>query len=153
MTAVRQIERLGFRARDVRHIVLTHLDFDHAGGLDDFPEARIHLLQAECDHAVQQETWLDRQRFRPQQWGSRERWRLHQPGEGDTWFGFNAVRPVEELPGIALIPLFGTRSVTPASRSKPGEAGCCRRVMRTFTAAKWISNRRIARRDCASTSS
>ena len=26
--------------RDVRHIVLTHLDFDHAGGLDDFPDAR-----------------------------------------------------------------------------------------------------------------
>jgi glyoxylase-like metal-dependent hydrolase (beta-lactamase superfamily II) len=23
----------------VRHIVLTHLDFDHAGGLEDFPEA------------------------------------------------------------------------------------------------------------------
>lgn len=31
-TAVRQIEALGFAARDVRHIVLTHLDFDHAGG-------------------------------------------------------------------------------------------------------------------------
>ncbi|HEY8360392.1 MAG TPA: MBL fold metallo-hydrolase, partial [Ramlibacter sp.] len=32
MTALRQIERLGFTAADVRHIVLTHLDFDHAGG-------------------------------------------------------------------------------------------------------------------------
>jgi glyoxylase-like metal-dependent hydrolase (beta-lactamase superfamily II) len=39
MSAVRQIEALGFRARDVRHIVLSHLDFDHAGGLDDFPDA------------------------------------------------------------------------------------------------------------------
>ncbi len=38
-TALRQIEHLGFRADDVRHIVLTHLDFDHAGGLDDFPAA------------------------------------------------------------------------------------------------------------------
>jgi glyoxylase-like metal-dependent hydrolase (beta-lactamase superfamily II) len=27
-TALRQIERLGLTARDVRHIVLTHLDFD-----------------------------------------------------------------------------------------------------------------------------
>ena len=26
-TAMRQIERLGYDARDVRHIVLTHLDF------------------------------------------------------------------------------------------------------------------------------
>lgn len=30
-TALRQIERLGFSADDVRHIVLTHLDLDHAG--------------------------------------------------------------------------------------------------------------------------
>lgn len=28
--ALRQIEAPGFSARDVRHIVLTHLDFDHA---------------------------------------------------------------------------------------------------------------------------
>ena len=44
MTAVRQIETLGFSARDVRHILLTHLDFDHAGGLDDFPAATVHML-------------------------------------------------------------------------------------------------------------
>lgn len=42
MTAARQVEQLGFRRSDVRHIVLTHLDFDHAGGLDDFPEATVH---------------------------------------------------------------------------------------------------------------
>jgi glyoxylase-like metal-dependent hydrolase (beta-lactamase superfamily II) len=34
--------------RDVRHIVLTHLDFDHAGGRDDFPGA-VHLLASERD--------------------------------------------------------------------------------------------------------
>ncbi len=32
-TALRQIEAMGFSASDVRHIVLTHMDFDHAGGL------------------------------------------------------------------------------------------------------------------------
>ncbi|HEY0681368.1 MAG TPA: MBL fold metallo-hydrolase [Steroidobacter sp.] len=36
-TAVRQIAALGYDPHDVRHVVLTHLDFDHAGGLDDFP--------------------------------------------------------------------------------------------------------------------
>ena len=77
MTAARQIERLGFRTADVRHIVLTHLDFDHAGGLDDFPEATIHMLQQERDYALAQRTWMDRQRFRPQQWSSLRsaRWR------------------------------------------------------------------------------
>src|SRR4051794_15480565 len=37
MTAFRQIEALGLDPADVRHVVLSHLDFDHAGGLDDFP--------------------------------------------------------------------------------------------------------------------
>ena len=47
-TALRQIKRLGFSPRDVRHIVMTHLDFDHAGGLIDFPHARVHLMEAEA---------------------------------------------------------------------------------------------------------
>src|SRR5215208_6315771 len=29
-TALRQVEKLGYGALEVRHIVLTHLDFDHA---------------------------------------------------------------------------------------------------------------------------
>ena len=37
LTAVAQVRRLGYQPDDVRHIVLTHLDFDHAGGLEDFP--------------------------------------------------------------------------------------------------------------------
>ncbi|MFX7408715.1 MBL fold metallo-hydrolase, partial [Acinetobacter baumannii] len=40
---LRQLKRLGIGPRDVRHIVMTHLDFDHAGGLVDFPWARVHL--------------------------------------------------------------------------------------------------------------
>jgi glyoxylase-like metal-dependent hydrolase (beta-lactamase superfamily II) len=51
MTALRQLERLGFQAADVQHIVLTHLDFDHAGGLDDFPNATVRMLQQERDYA------------------------------------------------------------------------------------------------------
>src|SRR5689334_23169931 len=35
-TALAQLERRGFAAGDVRHIVATHLDLDHAGGLTDF---------------------------------------------------------------------------------------------------------------------
>lgn len=66
MTAIRQIQKLGFQPNDVRHIVMTHLDFDHAGGLDDFPDAVVHMLKNERDYAFSQKTWLDRQRFRPQ---------------------------------------------------------------------------------------
>lgn len=108
MTAVRQIQRLGFDPRDVRHIVLTHLDFDHAGGLDDFPDATVHLLAAERDAAVAQRTWLDRQRFRPEQWSSRDRWRVYQAGAGEPWFGFECVRALDGVPPeIVLVPLIG----------------------------------------------
>jgi len=108
MTARRQVERLGFRAEDVRHIVLTHLDFDHAGGLDDFPNAVVHLMRREKDAAEAQSTWMDRQRFRPQQWSSRPRWRVYDPMEGEAWYGFARARPLDGLPPeIALIPLIG----------------------------------------------
>jgi glyoxylase-like metal-dependent hydrolase (beta-lactamase superfamily II) len=57
LTAVRQIERLGLDPKDVQHIVLTHLDFDHAEGLDDFPAATVHLLASERAAALAQKTW------------------------------------------------------------------------------------------------
>src|SRR3954447_15217306 len=36
-TAARQVVQLGYKVDDVRHIALTHMDLDHAGGLRDFP--------------------------------------------------------------------------------------------------------------------
>lgn len=108
LTAVRQIEALGFAARDVRHIVLTHLDFDHAGGLDDFPEATVHLLRTEIEDAALQRTWLDRQRYRPLQWSSADRWIGYELDHGQPWFGFDAVRPLRGVPpDVRLIPLRG----------------------------------------------
>jgi len=109
MTAVRQLETLGYRPEDVRHIVMTHLDFDHAGGIEDFPEARVHLLLGEQEAAVRRRTMLDQMRYRPQQWGgTRSRWHAYVPGEGETWFGFSAVRALEGLSDeIALVPLLG----------------------------------------------
>jgi glyoxylase-like metal-dependent hydrolase (beta-lactamase superfamily II) len=108
MSAVRQIEALGFSARDVRHIVLSHLDFDHAGGLDDFPEATVHLLQAEAEAAEAQKTVLDRMRYRPQQWSTRAAWRTYAGSSGDRWRGFDSVRSLDGLPPeILLVPLVG----------------------------------------------
>jgi glyoxylase-like metal-dependent hydrolase (beta-lactamase superfamily II) len=107
-TAVRQLERMGFKASDVRDIVLTHLDFDHAGGLDDFPHARVHVLAEEYRVATAQKTWLDRARFRPQQWSKETRWETYVPHEGEAWFGFDCVRELTGLPPeILLVPLTG----------------------------------------------
>jgi glyoxylase-like metal-dependent hydrolase (beta-lactamase superfamily II) len=106
-TAVAQIRRLGFKPEDVRHIVLTHLDFDHAGGLDDFPQATVHLFEVESRSARQRRGPLARRRFRPQQWQDSGPWREY-PVSGEPWFGFEAVRGLDGLPPeILMVPLPG----------------------------------------------
>lgn len=106
-TAIAQIEQLGFAAKDVRHIVLTHLDFDHAGGLEDFPEATVHIMQAEMDAARDRDGFIASGRYRPKQWDEVKRWKYYSAG-GEPWFGFEAVRDLEGLPPeILLIPLHG----------------------------------------------
>lgn len=107
-TAIRQIEALGYDARDVRHIVLTHLDFDHAGGLDDFSHARVHMLGAERKAAEKQRTLLDRMRYRPQQWSTRHNWVAYSSLAGEKWYGFDCVRQLDGVPPqILLVPLIG----------------------------------------------
>lgn len=107
-TARRQVERLGFAARDVRHLVMTHLDFDHAGGIEDFPDATVHVLGAELDAARQdRQGFIGRNRYRPAQWDEGVRWRPYEAG-GEPWFGFASVRDLDGLPPeILLVPLVG----------------------------------------------
>lgn len=108
LTAARQIERLGFRLEDVRHIVLTHLDFDHAGGISDFPHATVHVMAEERTVARAQRSWLDRQRYRPPQWQLHEHWMEHRHAAGEGWYGFDRVRELPGLPPeILMIPLRG----------------------------------------------
>jgi glyoxylase-like metal-dependent hydrolase (beta-lactamase superfamily II) len=106
-TAIAQVQRHGFSPRDVRHIVLTHLDFDHAGGLEDFPEARVHVLQSEMAAARARHGARERGRYRPQQWDDVKDWRFYEAG-GGSWFGFESVRDLDGLPPeILVIPLPG----------------------------------------------
>lgn len=108
MTAIRQIERLGFDPRDVRHIVLSHLDFDHAGGLDDFPQATVHVLAEEVRSASARRTPLDKLRYRPQQWNTRSMWLDYAPADGETWRGLSCVRQLAGLPPeLLMVPLIG----------------------------------------------
>lgn len=109
-TAVAQVRRLGFRVDDVRHIVVTHLDFDHAGGIEDFPNATVHVTAREKEVADEGRggAFVGRKRYRPQQWNDVADWRLYTAGEGERWFGFDAVRDLDGLPPeILLIPLAG----------------------------------------------
>ncbi len=105
-TAVSQVRELGFEPGDVRHIVATHLDLDHAGGLPDFPDAEVHLLGAELDAAMNP-GWRERERYIAAHWAHGPRWVRH-AAEGEQWHGFESVRI---LPGsdaeILLVPLPG----------------------------------------------
>ncbi len=106
ITALRQIERLGYQASDVRHVVLTHLDVDHAGGLADFPDAEVHVLRDEHEAAMSRRTFIERERYRPVQWAHGPRWRLHEASGGERFFGFERVRAIVE-PEVLMLPAVG----------------------------------------------
>src|SRR5262245_57938783 len=55
----------GFDPRDVRHIVQTHLDLDHVGGLADFPDALVHVHAVELDAARRRDGFRAKRRYRP----------------------------------------------------------------------------------------
>ena len=101
--AIRQIEDLGYSPNDVRHILVTHLDLDHAGGLSDFPQARVHVYGAEYRAATGQ----SHPRYVPAQFSENEDWRLYDD-LGERWFGFETVRALDGLPDdILMIPTVG----------------------------------------------
>ena len=108
-TAVSQVRSLGFNPDDVRHIVLTHLDFDHAGGLPDFPRATVHAFAREYDAAMMRRTPRERMRYAPRQYARHANWALYVT-EGDRWFGFDAVRTIRGVgpsAEVLLVPLLG----------------------------------------------
>lgn len=106
-TAISQIRSLGFDPKDVRHIVVTHLDFDHAGWIDDFPNAHVHVMKAELDAATHPHTPIAKGRYSQLQLTHQGDWNTYAP-QGETWFGFEAVRQLIGLPPeILLVPLVG----------------------------------------------
>ncbi len=106
-TAREQVRWLGYAPRDVRHIVLTHLDFDHAGGLEDFPDATVHVFADEYAAANRREGAIAQRRYRPGQWDEMVRWQRYRV-DGERWHGFDCVRDLAGLPPeVLLVPLVG----------------------------------------------
>ncbi len=103
-TVLGQLEERGLSAEDVTHVVLTHLDLDHAGGLSDFPHATVHTTADEHAAAITSPDLLDRQRYVTAQFAHGPRFALHD-GPGDRWR--DELTGHEVLPGIVLVPMPG----------------------------------------------
>jgi glyoxylase-like metal-dependent hydrolase (beta-lactamase superfamily II) len=107
-TAFHQIRGLGYEPGDVGHIVITHLDLDHSGGIPDFPDAKIHVLRPEFEAATQPASSMERERYRQCHFAHGPKWVTHAQTSAEPWHGFECIREAEGLPPeIVLVPLIG----------------------------------------------
>jgi glyoxylase-like metal-dependent hydrolase (beta-lactamase superfamily II) len=102
-TAIQQVIRLGYAPADVRHIVLTHLHRDHTGGLPDFPNATVHLHEAEYRAVTDPQAEHHQhslERFMIAHRAHNPRWAPAQPDT--SWFGVDAAH-LDGLPDTILL--------------------------------------------------
>jgi glyoxylase-like metal-dependent hydrolase (beta-lactamase superfamily II) len=107
-TAIRQIESLGIDPQEVKHIILTHAHFDHAGGLPDFPWAKVHLHRKEYEALQHPRTWIERLAYDPKDFSPTPDLVLYADAN-EKWFDFDTIA-LPFTPRIFLIPLFGHTS-------------------------------------------
>lgn len=105
-TAYAQIKQLGFSPDDVTDIFPTHLDLDHAGGLADFPQARVHIYQPELDAALDPHL-KDKFRYRKAHFQHHPKWQIHHDPQ-QQWFGLDAFNCSSYFDAdIWMVPLTG----------------------------------------------
>ncbi len=104
ITAVRQVARLGYSPEDVRHIILTHLHFDHAGGLPDFPHAQVHVHRREVEAALHPRSLIELA-YDKADFAHSPNWVCYEKPNAH-WLGFEAML-LPFTPEMYLVPLFG----------------------------------------------
>lgn len=104
--AVNRIRALGFDPADVRHIVLTHMHFDHISGLADFPRAKVHVHKREYDAFIAEKKfrWTDAA-YIPRYIAHKPEFVLYETIDS-KWYDFDAIR-IPFQPEMYFIPLFG----------------------------------------------
>lgn len=103
--AIRQVTRLGFRPEDVHDIVLTHMHFDHCGGLPDFPWAKVHVYRREYEAFIGRRRQFTDLAYVRRHIAHYPDWMFYDDGR-EKWFDFDAIRlPFD--PEMWLLPLPG----------------------------------------------
>jgi glyoxylase-like metal-dependent hydrolase (beta-lactamase superfamily II) len=95
--AIEQVRGLGFDPERVKHVILTHLDVDHVGGVSDFPWAQVHLTRDELRGAFEDPSFAERGRFNRLGWARGLNYVSYEPDD-EPWFGFPCARELSGLP-------------------------------------------------------
>jgi glyoxylase-like metal-dependent hydrolase (beta-lactamase superfamily II) len=102
LTAIRQIEKLGLKPKNVENIICSHLDPDHIGGLADFPKAKVHVSNEEYESFKN-----GNERYLRQQLSHNPDLKLYKANDTE-WFGLPARKvDLNIQTEVFLIPLFG----------------------------------------------
>ncbi len=104
--AVNKVKNLGYAPEDIRHIILTHMHFDHCGGLPDFPQAEVHVHKREYDAFLNGPRRFKELAYIKRNIAHERKWNLYE-STGEKWFEFDAIKLPEIVPQIWVIPLFG----------------------------------------------
>ncbi|PWB14253.1 MBL fold metallo-hydrolase [Acinetobacter sp. AM] len=108
LTAIAQIQKLGFNPKDVQHIFVSHLDFDHAGGISDFPQATVHVLSSEYNATQNLNHYKRKARYKVKQFQQHRYWNFIEPIANDDWFNLKQIRNFDLFENdLLMIPLLG----------------------------------------------
>jgi glyoxylase-like metal-dependent hydrolase (beta-lactamase superfamily II) len=103
--AIHQITRFGWKPEDVQDIILSHLHFDHAGGLPDFPNARVHFYRPEYAAMSKPHSLVERMAYNKPDITHNPKWVFYEDLDS-KWYDFEAIRLDFKLE-MYLIPLTG----------------------------------------------
>lgn len=102
VTAIRQLALMNFSPKDVTDIVLTHCDPDHAGGLSDFPHARVHISAEEKRNLES-----GNPRYSLSQFSHAPNWVTYETDDSDLFGSPSRRLRLASDVEIRLVPLFG----------------------------------------------
>ncbi len=95
-TAFMQIIKKGFNPKDVKHIIATHFDSDHIGGIADFPDAVVHVLKDEWDAAHNPHNPKEKFRYSPIRWEANPFFETYTT-QGDSWKGLGKAQGLKGI--------------------------------------------------------